>query len=367
MPLCLRSTCDQRLIRKAGGVVVVEVGVDVVVIGAGQAGLSSAYFLRRAGLEFVVLDANAAPGGAWQHRWPSLRMGTVHGIFDLPGMKFPAPDPATPAAVAVPSYFASYERFFDLPVVRPVRVVGVRDRFVVESDRGVWSAPVVINATGTWDRPFVPFYPGQGSFLGQQLHTVGYRGASEFAGKRVVVVGGGTSAVQLLMEIAEVASTTWVTRRVPVFRDGPFDVEFGREVVGRVDARVRTGLPPLSVVAETGLARTPAVVEAQGLGVLERLPMFDRIVPEGVVWDSGLFVPADVILWCTGWRASLDHLAPLGIRGRGGGVLMDGSRVVGVEGLYLVGYGGSASTVGANRAGREVVRSVVQLLDGVAV
>jgi cation diffusion facilitator CzcD-associated flavoprotein CzcO len=83
---------------------------EVVVIGAGQAGLSSAYFLRRSGFDHVVLDANPAPGGAWQHRWPTLRMATVHGIFDLPGRHFEPPDPAERASVAVPAYFAEYER-----------------------------------------------------------------------------------------------------------------------------------------------------------------------------------------------------------------------------------------------------------------
>ncbi len=339
-------------------------GVDVVVIGAGQAGLSSAYFLRKAGIEFVVLDANAAPGGAWRHRWPTLRMATVHGIFDLPGMPFPAPEPDEPAFRAVPAYLAAYERAFELPVVRPVRVssVGRDDLFSVRTDHGDWSAAAVINATGTWDRPFVPWYPGQDSFRGRQLHTAGYPGPGAFVGQRVVVVGGGSSAVQLLTELAEVADTTWVTRRPPVFRDGPFTEEFGRRVVARVDERVRSGLPPLSVVGVTGLARTPGVVEAERAGVLDRLPMFDRIVPDGVVWDSGRFVAADVILWCTGWRPALDHLAGLGIRERGGGVRMDGTRVVGQEGLYLVGYGPSASTVGANRAGREVVGEIKKLL-----
>ena len=49
----------------------------VAVIGAGQAGLSAAYHLRRQGLEYVVLDGEDGPGGAWRHRWRSLRMGTV--------------------------------------------------------------------------------------------------------------------------------------------------------------------------------------------------------------------------------------------------------------------------------------------------
>src|SRR5690606_287353 len=78
----------------------VETEVEVAVIGAGQAGLSSAYFLRRSGLEpatdFVVLDRNRGPGGAWQHRWPTLTFATVHGIYQLPGMALPEPDPQTP-------------------------------------------------------------------------------------------------------------------------------------------------------------------------------------------------------------------------------------------------------------------------------
>lgn len=180
----------------------------------------------------------------------------------------------------------------------------------------------------------------------------------------MIVVGGGTSAIQLLTEIADVATTTWVTRRPPIIRDAPFTQEIGREVVAMVDERVRAGLPPGSVVSVTGLAATPAVVAAQAKGVLDRQPMFERITPHGVVWADGRFEPFDVILWCTGWRASLDHLAPLGLREPGGGITMDGTRVVAEPRLYLVGYGPSASTVGANRAGRQAVREIRALLTG---
>jgi cation diffusion facilitator CzcD-associated flavoprotein CzcO len=343
---------------------------DVVVIGAGQAGLSGAYFLRRAGLDFAVLDANAAPGGAWQHRWPTLRMATVHGIFDLPGMHFDPPAPDERAAHAVPAYFAAYEREFDLAVRRPVAVDAVRrgpgGRLLVETDAGTWSARAVLNATGTWTRPFWPHYPGQETFRGRQLHTADYRGPDSFAGKRVVVVGGGTSAVQLLLEIGEVATTTWVTRRPPEFREGPFTSEYGREIVARVDERVRAGLPPHSVVYRTGLALTPQVWAARERGLLDRRPMFAEITPSGVVWTDGTFAAADVILWCTGWRAALDHLAPLGLRGPGGGIVMDGTRVVAEPRVHLVGYGPSASTVGANRAGRAAVREIRELLAPVA-
>lgn len=335
---------------------------DVVVIGAGQAGLSSAYFLRRAGMDFAVLDANPAPGGAWQHRWPTLRMATVHGIFDLPGMKFAPPSPAEPAATAVPAYFAAYEREFDLPVSRPVSVSAVRpgSRLTVESSAGTWSARAVINATGTWTRPFWPRYPG--TFAGRQLHTADYRGPAEFAGRRVLVVGGGTSAVQLQLELASVAETFWVTRRPPVFRTEPFTHEYGRELIARVDARVRAGLPPESVVRATELMLTPEVEAAQRRGLLARRPMFSRLTATGVAWADGTTLDVDVILWCTGWRAALDHLAPLGLRGPGGGIVMDGTRVVAEPRVHLVGYGPSASTVGANRAGRVAVREIRELL-----
>ena len=336
---------------------------DVVVIGAGQAGLSSAYFLRRAGMDFAVLDANPGPGGAWRHRWPTLRMATVHGIFDLPGMKFAPPSPDEPAATAVPAYFAAYEREFDLDVRRPVAVSAVRPgpRLLVDTSVGTWSARAVINATGTWTRPFWPHYPGV--FAGRQLHTADYRGPAEFAGKRVLVVGGGTSAVQLQLEIAAVGETFWVTRRPPVFRAEPFTHEYGREIIARVDERVRAGLPPESVVRATELVWTPEVVAAQRKGLLARRPVFDRLVPTGVAWADGTTLDVDAILWCTGWRAALDHLAPLGLRGPGGGIAMDGTRVVAEPRLHLVGYGPSASTVGANRAGRAAVREIRRLLD----
>jgi cation diffusion facilitator CzcD-associated flavoprotein CzcO len=335
---------------------------DVVVIGAGQAGLSSAYFLRRAGMDFAVLDANPGPGGAWRHRWPTLRMATVHGIFDLPGMKFDPPAPDDPAATAVPAYFAAYEREFDLDVRRPVAVSAVRPgpRLLVDTSAGTWAARAVINATGTWTRPFWPHYPGE--FAGRQLHTADYRGPAELAGKRVLVVGGGTSAVQLQLEIAAVAETFWVARRPPVFRTEPFTHEYGREIIARVDERVRAGLPPESVVRATELVSTPEIVAAQRKGLLARRPMFDRLVPTGVAWADGTTLDVDVILWCTGWRAALDHLAPLGLRGPGGGIAMDGTRVVAEPRLHLVGYGPSASTVGANRAGRAAVREIRRLL-----
>ncbi|MFK4212367.1 NAD(P)-binding domain-containing protein [Streptomyces sp. NPDC030920] len=347
--------------------------IDVVVIGAGQAGLSAAYHLRRTGLEpdrdFVVLDHAPRPGGAWQFRWPSLTYGKVHGMHALPGMELTGADDDRPSSEVIGAYFARYEHTFDLRVHRPVEVTAVREgaegRLLVETSEGVYAARALINATGTWDRPFWPRYPGQESFLGRQLHTADYPGPAGFAGQRVVVVGGGASGTQHLMEIAEVAAETyWVTRRPPVFRDGPFDADRGRAAVALVEERVRRGLPPRSVVSVTGLPLTDAVRRARETGVLDRLPMFDRITPGGVAWDDGRTVEADVILWATGFRAAIDHLAPLKLREPGGGIRVEGTRAVRDARIHLVGYGPSASTIGANRAGRAAVRAIGRLLDG---
>ncbi|PJE99732.1 pyridine nucleotide-disulfide oxidoreductase [Streptomyces carminius] len=345
--------------------------VEVVVVGAGQAGLSGAYHLRRAGWEpgrdFVVLDGSPHPGGAWQFRWPTLTYGRVHAMNALPGMALTGADPERPSAEVIGEYFAAYERAFGLRVRRPVRVRAVREagngRLRVETDAGVWTARALINATGTWERPFWPRVPGQEAFTGRQLHTSRYRGPESFAGERVVVVGGGTSAVQHLLEISRVAAaTTWVTRREPVFTDGPFDEEQGRAAVALVAERVRDGLPPRSVVSVTGLPLTEEMRRARESGVLRRLPMFDRITPGGVVWDDGRAVAADSIVWATGFRAALGHLAPLGLREAGGGIRLEGTRVVRDPRIHLVGYGPSASTVGANRAGRAAVRGLRALL-----
>jgi thioredoxin reductase len=347
--------------------------VDVVVIGAGQAGLSTAWALARQGFEpatgFVVLDGDAAPGGAWQHRWPSLTLGTTHRVHDLPGLPFEPGAQNLRAADAVPTYFAEYERRFSLPVHRPVRVSAVRrtedDRFRVETDSGDWTAQAIVNATGTWTRPFVPHYPGQELFRGRQLHTVEYRSPDEFTGRHVVVVGGGASATQLLGEISQVTTTTWVTRRPPVWREGPFDENVGRQVVAQVERAVREGRRPGSVVGLTGLlVSTPYIRDGLDRGVLDRQPMFDRITEDGVAWADGRFVAADVILWATGYRAAVAHLAPLHLRGAGGGIRMDGTSVADEPRIHLVGYGPSASTIGANRAGQSAARQLRRLLRG---
>ncbi|WP_425323676.1 NAD(P)-binding domain-containing protein [Gordonia rubripertincta] len=364
------------------GTVDVDAHSDVLIIGGGQAALSSAYFLHRFGLgdRYQMLDHAPGPGGAWQFRWPTLTLATANRVHDLPGWgiveALGLDCDQLPAATAVPEYFGRYEEKFGLNVRRPVHVRSVRrngEGFRVElADGRSLTTNVIINATGTWDRPFIPHIPGAADFRGRQLHTHDYRSPAEFAGKRVLVVGAGISAIQLLIEIAREApdvETFWCSRREPIFNTEPFTPEQGREAVARVERRVRAGLPPTSVVSVTGLALTPAIAAAQRDGILSWRPMFTRITETGVCWDCGPaggdHLDLDVIFWNTGFRSSLDHLAPLRLRAPGGGITMAGRLATVVEAdprIQLIGYGPSASTIGANRAGREAARVAADLL-----
>lgn len=164
---------------------------DVVVVGAGQAGLSAAYALAKAGPDrdrYVVLDANPGPGGAWRHRWPSLTLDAAHRVHPLPGMDLPESDSTEPASAVVGRYFGEYERVFELPVLRPVRVTAVTGRDVsgplsLHTSAARLTTRTLINATGTWDRPYWPYYPGRETFSGRQLHTHDYRSAEDFRGQ----------------------------------------------------------------------------------------------------------------------------------------------------------------------------------------
>jgi cation diffusion facilitator CzcD-associated flavoprotein CzcO len=349
--------------------------LDIVVIGAGQAGLSSAYHLRKLGLQpirdFIVLDQASGPGGAWQYRWPSLTLSTVNRVYDLPGLAFAdhaGQDPTVKASIAVPHYYSAYEAHFDLKVQRPAKVSVVcdrGDRLRIESDRGLFSARGIINATGTWENPHIPDYPGAETFAGRTLHTRDFKSAQDFAGQHVLIVGGGISAIQLLDQISEVTRTSWVTRTPPRWREAGFDENAGREAVAMVEERVRAGLPPRAVVSVTGLPITPAIEAMRQRGVLNRMAMFSEITPSGVRWDDGSSLDVDVILWCTGFRSALDHLAPLNLREDSGGIVMTGRLATAVAKdprVHLVGYGPSASTIGANRAGAAAARELTQFL-----
>ena len=133
-------------------------------------------------------------------------------ISDKLGISFETADRTLPAKDIVAGYYRRYEDHFGLNVHRPVDATSVENRgadLVVQHTEGETATQVLVNATGTWGAPFVPYYPGVSTFRGRHVHTNGYIAAEEFRGQNVVVVGGGTSAVGFLLELEDVAATVY--------------------------------------------------------------------------------------------------------------------------------------------------------------
>ncbi|MFD3843653.1 ArsO family NAD(P)H-dependent flavin-containing monooxygenase [Streptomyces sp. NPDC058642] len=345
---------------------------QVVVIGGGQSGLAAGYHLRRLGVHFVILDAQAAAGGAWQHTWDSLHLFSPAAFSSLPGRLMPPQaGEEYPDAEHVVAYLRDYEKRYELPIERPVRVAGVHrdgELLRVETDSGIWHARTVISATGTWWRPFLPAVPGRGHFQGRQLHTVEYRGPHDFAGQRVVVVGGGNSGAQIAADLAYDTELTWVTQRPPRYLADDID---GRALFDAATARRRAldeGRTGTGGVASLGdIVAVPPVREARDRGLLKASPMFTRLLPGGVEWSDGTRAGADAVIWCTGFRPALSHLAPLRLRGRRGHFATEDTRAVDEPRLHLLGYGdwtgpASATLIGVGRPARDAAREISTLL-----
>jgi len=341
--------------------------VDVVVVGAGQAGLAVGYYLRRAGLSYVLLDGSRAPGGSWPTTWTSLRLFSPADASSLPGWLMPDGGDEYPSRDTVADYLARYERRYRLPVRRPVRVHSVRsvgERLQIDSDRGAWQARAVVSATGTAGTPHVPDFPGRESFAGRQLHSSDYRTASPFAGQSVLIVGGGNSAAQILAEVSRDSDTTWVTRQRPRFMADDVDARAlfaaaTRRQHALTDRRRAAGARALG-----DIVMVSPVKDARRRGVLTARTLPARLVPNGAIWPDGRFRRLDAVIWCTGFRPMLDHLSPLGLREPDGRVLVDGTRARREPRLWLVGYGdwtgfASATLIGVGRPARRTVTEIV--------
>ncbi|HEJ1747937.1 TPA: NAD(P)/FAD-dependent oxidoreductase [Pseudomonas aeruginosa] len=344
---------------------------DVVIIGGGQAALATAYFLRRTGLSFVMLDAEDGPGGAWRHGWDSLRLFSPATWSSIAGWMMPPVQEGYPKRDHVIDYLTRYEARYQFPVERPVRVTSVErinGALRVHAEQGHWDAKAVVSATGTWSNPHIPNYTGTELFRGQQLHSAHYVEAQPFAGKRVLVVGGGNSGAQILAEVSKVADATWVTPTEPLFL--PDDVD-GRVLFERATDRwkaLQEGRVIEQPVGGLGdVVMVPPVVEARERGVLHAVRPFTRFTRNGVVWPDGTETMVDAVIWCTGFKPALGHLTNLGLINDEGRVEVEGTRAVHEPRVWLVGYGewtgsASATLIGVTRTARSTATEIEQFL-----
>ncbi|VVE26180.1 putative oxidoreductase CzcO [Pandoraea cepalis] len=343
--------------------------INAVVIGGGQAGLATSYFLRRAGLDHIVLDDQSAPGGAWRHTWDSLHLFSPAQWSSLPGWPMPVSQDTYPTRNEVIDYLARYEDRYHFPVRRPVHVESVsrvQNGLLVTTDRGEWRAKAVVSATGTWSAPYFPDYAGREIFRGRQMHSAQYRNPDDLRGQNVLVVGGGNSGAQILAEVSTVCNAMWVTLQEPAFL--PDDVD-GRVLFERATAKwqaLRDGHTMTAPVGGLGdIVMVPPVRDARARGVLHSMRPFNHFDADGVVWSNGTHSRVDVVIWCTGFRPALRHLDPLQICDSDGLPRTDGTHARNEERLWLVGYGewcgaASATLIGVMRSAREAAGNIVQ-------
>ena len=349
--------------------------IDVVIVGAGQAGLAVAYGLRRTGLSFVVLDAQPGPGAAWRHGWDSLRLFSPARFSSLPGVLMDGGPDYYPSRDETVAYLAAYEARYALPVERPVSVLAVERAveredgdsaggLVVRTDRGDWRARAVVSATGTWSHPVVPDVPGRNVFAGAQLHSAAYRSPEAFRGRRVLVVGGGNSGAQVLADVSVAAShATWATLARPTFL--PDDVD-GRVIFDAATAAFRAQqagepAPPRRSLGD--IVAVAPVRAARRRGALASRGPLAALDADGAVWPDGRREPFDAVVWCTGFAPALGHLAALGVVEKNGRVRVAGTRSLAEPRLWLVGYGewtgfASATLIGVGRSARTTATEV---------
>src|SRR4051812_40102591 len=179
--------------------------LDVVVVGAGQAGLAVAWHLAQRGLRLAVLEAADQLGSSWRGRWDSLRLFSPAQYDALPGMAFPAPADTYPGKEAVADFLRDYAAAFDLPVRLGSRVTAlsrVGDAFEVRTGEDVLRAGQVVVATGPFQVPFIPQVARGFDASVTQIHSADYRNPQSLPAGPVLVVGAGNSGLQIAEELA---------------------------------------------------------------------------------------------------------------------------------------------------------------------
>ena len=285
---------------------------ETVIIGGGQAGLTTGYHLKRLGVPFVILDAQERVGDAWRTRWDSLRLFTPAWVDGLPGLPFPAPRWSFPTKDEMADYLERYTETFELPVRNGVaidRLSREGDRYVLSSGDRRIEADRVIVATGANRVPKVPAFASALDPWILQMHSAEYRNPSELREGRVLVVGVGNSGAEISVELSR-THRTWLAGtpagQLPVRhgtrRSRPFFRAFrsvGHHVITRGNPVGRTLIPKLEHKADPLIRVRKKDLAAAGV---ERVPRVTGVRDGLPLLEDGRVLEVENVIWCTGFR-----------------------------------------------------------------
>jgi putative flavoprotein involved in K+ transport len=294
--------------------------IETAIIGAGQAGLATAYHLQRQGRSCLILDGNERVGDNWRAQWDSLRLYTPARYDGLPGLPFPAPRWSYPTKDQVADYLAAYAERFELPVrtlARVDRLEATDGKYVLQLGADRISADNVVVATGTFGRtPFIPDFALDLDPSIRQLHSSEYRRPEQLKPGRVLVVGASHSGTDIAYEVSATHPTMLVGRdpgQIPVRLDRwtirlvlPAVVFLGNHVLTR---RTPIGRRGLEEVRFHGLPM--ARVQRSDLRDRGVERVLDRVtgVQDGrPVLGDGRVLDAANVVWCTGFRQVFDWI-----------------------------------------------------------
>jgi putative flavoprotein involved in K+ transport len=293
---------------------------DTVVIGGGQAGLATGYYLKQQQQDFVILDASERLGDVWRNRWDSLRLFTPASFNDLPGMAFPAAGRHFPTNDETGDFLESYAERFDLPVELGIRVDSLTrngERFNIMAGDKCYQADNVVVAMSSYQQRNMPDFAPQLDPGILQLHSSEYRNPRQLKDGGVLVVGMGNSGAEIALDVAP-DHPTWVSGQptgVIPFRVEtwaayhffiPFVLRFMFHRVLTVDTPIGRNNRPKALSNGVPLVRTKpkdltkAGIERVGrtVGVQDGLPMI----------DGGQLLDVQNVIWCTGFRPAFSWI-----------------------------------------------------------